>query len=290
MPGGRCASNGPDRMTRFLISVGGIKRTVFLGGVADAWFPDRTPEQLANLPAGDTFGVRWEDAVFTGRDKYLGEITASLRPEPSGGSSSFVRSLAAPTEGRESEAPEGFFPALNRNFLQFELHVPRIGAVLSSEKPIVNEAMITEIPPYGSIYKLVEPVEFSVAATENLLRPLAAVVPQVTIQACDVKLVIGDGLAPTLDVIEDDGDFVRFAAKVAKETDDPVEEYTWTLWPRPEITATEWKGVRLMNNDVDEFEFRVKRDIFYRERWMHIVATQPFETEVSGVAAFPSLA
>ena len=87
MPGGICANNldgefhAAARCGVVGMRILGVPLSVAMGGFAEAYFPERTEEEMKHLPVGDRFNVKWDRAIFHGRHPFLGKISVRLRKE-----------------------------------------------------------------------------------------------------------------------------------------------------------------------------------------------------------------
>ena len=296
MPGGICAAidgsldQSAVRCAEVVIRALGVARRVSLGGVAKAYFPDRTAEELTSLPAGDAFAVRWEAAVFHGRDMFMGPVTATLRPQVAAPAipESMVRSVSSPANGPGlSGGSPGFFPALNRNYFMFRLSVPHLGLVLDSADPVSNEAEISAIPPYGSVYELVEPVAFHAVRPRS--GPMGRMAGSVTLEECRVKLMELGGLKVDLTLLHEEEDRATFDVVVLNESTEDKVKASWLVWPPPEEPSPGAMGVLPLGREEVRTQITLPRDLFYRPRWLALSLSYPFETDAAQAAEFPSL-
>lgn len=302
MPGGVCAKaigmleESAVRCAEVQVDIFGVKRRVYLGGVAKAGFPDLTQAQMGALLPGQALRVQWEAAVFHGNDGLLGPVTATLRNPDTVGAipASEVRSLAATPADAAGAPPEGFFPAVSRNFFQWRFHLPRFGLVMDSQAPLINEATIDQIPPYRSVYQLVQPVELrSVRARSGrLARAVTALrgrSPTVVLESCRVKLMELAGVHLELRLVEEHVHSATFEMAVKNETTEPKVQLTWMVWPTPEDAVDGAMGVLRLDREPVTKRFSLPRDIFYRPRWLALAISEPFETEAAQAARFPPM-
>ncbi len=299
MPVAACAafgdtepSVGVARAALVELSIGDVTRTIPMGGVAVGDFPD-VPD--GTIAPGGAINVNWVDAAFFGLDQELGPIYVSLKPEPGASTSNgMVRSLAAASTATPSSPSDGdraFFPAVNRNSLRFQISTPDFNnLVWESENPIVNEATITEIPPFETVYNLVEPVEFFPSG--DVVLPAGSTPPAVTIKTCNVKMMLLGGIKANVQRLSETDDTATFEATVENETDESEITATWMVWPRPEITVEVGEGmmgVITIGKEPFTFEFTVNRDIFFNPRWFVVAMSQPFDKSASTAVRFPPL-
>lgn len=290
MPGGICALNtmlneSAVRCAEVVLSVSGIRMTANLGGVAKASFPTKSTEELAELAAPDEFSVQWESAVFHGEHPILGKVTARLVDDvPTTGQASFVRSavLDAPA------AAGAFYPALNRNLLPFQIEVPRLGLVFRSSEPIVNSAMIDQIPPIGAIYQIENRPRFLAARTLST-NILAAASPSIVVESCRVKLMELEGLRVELLLSRQDTESASFAMTVENHSSEETVRVTWMVWPEPEEGLHSASGSLRVGRQPVTVTLKLPRNIFYHPRWMALAIAEPFETDGAQAALFPAL-
>jgi hypothetical protein len=295
MPGGICSKvgqpmGGYSRSAEVTISIAGVLRTVYMAGAAEAFFPDRSDDDLRDLLAGDSFELVWQDSVFHGRDPVLGEVTASLKRGPGAPrTSGLVRSNASvPQQPFElSQGGVDFFPATNRNELHFEFILPRFNAIFDSSAPIINEAVIREIPPFGTIYRLIQPVTLEVDRTRSGF--IGSLAPTAEIQTCNVKLLLLGGMSTRVELISDQDGIAECEVTIENQSDAPQVEATWLIWPRPEIAEEQSFGLVTVEGQPVTVRFSVPRDIFYVPRWLVVAGARPFETNAAAAARFPEL-
>jgi hypothetical protein len=303
MPGGICASSNvlaldqaAVRCAELLLDVRGNKFSVYLGGCAKARFMELDdPDEAVTRDPSAELTVEWESAVFYGVDPVLGPIYAYLRP-PSAAPQrpvSRVVSLAAREQPREAgAAPGSFFPATNRNFFNFRIRMPRIGVVLDSQEPVVNSARITTIPPMNVEYKLEAPVEFEINRSRSNAIGGAltnALTGKIVLEACRVKLLELQGLKCDIRLVSSDWDTSTFEIEVLNESTEDKVTATWMMWPRPEEETSDAEGVLQLEREPVKSRIRVPRDLFYRERWLAISITRPFETDAGFAGRFPAI-
>lgn len=276
---------GVARAAEVQVSVSGMSRKVVMGGFALAEFPDKNPEEMRNLAAGEHVNLIWKQAHFVGTDPLLGIIEASLRNDlSSGGLVSSSSALLA-----DGAVGGSFFPAINRNEFHFQLRLPRLGMTMKSDEPIVNSARIEQIPPVGSIYQLERAVKFSRDA--QLSSVLSVVMPSVEITSCNVRLHVAEGIDLRIVSHEDDGSRVTFTVEAVNRTGSDKLGATWMIWPPPPSQAEQPKGTISMDGvNPQRFTFSADRDIFYQARWIAASASFPFEKSASAAVAVPGLA
>ena len=261
---------------------------MFLGGAASATFPDRTDEQLASLPAGDRFSVSWGGAYFLGHSRFLGQVSATMLADRMAASApiSEVRSLA-PQQPVGTPNGGNFFPAINRNHMFLKITIPWLGLTFDNQSPLVNEAQITSIPPFGSVYKLISPVRFSRSAGVSNIA--SSLVRSVEVETCQVKLMELSHIVASVNLISDENGRARFKITMKNESTEDVVGVTWLMWPRPEADDEASQGTLELNRDTRVIEVSLNRDIFFTERALVVSLSRPFQTDGAAIAAFPSL-
>jgi hypothetical protein len=280
MPGGICAKlvdtefRAAARCSSVSTTFLGMRFRIPLGGFAEATFPDRSDAELRSLAPGDRFSVAWERAVFFGRHPFLGEVVARLEP---GTSTAPPQSFV---QGKSGLGAGSFFPALNRNYLRFTLQIPRFGLLLESRDPIINSAQITQVPPYGSTYKLERPVRYSPKGAGPLTGILST-----TIETCDVKLVELANLKVTFQEVGRTSSEVKFEAKVTNETTEPNITISWMVWP-DERGAEDIKGSLDLDRKPHAFKFRVPIAVLREQRWLALAIAEPFTTDAAQIERF----
>jgi hypothetical protein len=298
MPGGICANSAaPNEFAReravrcaeVVVRAMGVRRTIFLGGVAKSHFPERTAEQLLALNAGDAFSVVWQSAYFYGVDSVLGGVSVSLRQDGTfaAAPASMVRSLAKPHAVGGAPDDGSFFPATNTNHFMFRMHVPRLGAVFDSQQSLRNTATIHAIPPVGSVYELDEPVRFERNRARSSRR--STVAGSLVLESCRVKLMELGNLKVEVRLLGETSTSARFAFTMLNESTEDRVTATWLVWPRPEEPIPGAEGVVEMDRGAVEFEATLPRDLFYRRRWLAVSLTRPFDTDAAQAVVFPPL-
>lgn len=296
MPGGRCAAvnqpfGGYSRAAMVELNVRGITKTLHFGGVAEAHFPDRTDDELRNLKPAEEFGLVWSDAAFFAQDPVLGPVRAQLlRGAGAPSTSGNVRSLAS-EDPNAALAAEGsdFFPAVNTNQLHFEFLIPRLQLNFRSINAIVNSATIKQIPPYGSVYRLVQPAKLVRQA--NSSRLMSALAGQTEIQTCNVKLHIAGGIELTILEVNDGPNSVQISLRAKNVTQCPTVTASWMIWPRPGPSFTHPVGaIDLPLGKEVRFVVSAERDMFFEPKWIVLSGARPFEVDASAAVQVPGLA
>jgi hypothetical protein len=113
--------------------------------------------------------------------------------------------------------------------------------------------------------------------------------PSVTIETCDVRLVVNEGLEAEIGVVRENWEEVVFNMTLKNVSSAENIEATWMVWPRPEIPVPKWNGVVRLRRDARSLQITLPRDIFYRSCWLHVVASRPFELDASTAVRFPPL-
>jgi hypothetical protein len=281
VPGGICAASvdplaaSAPRCSILSVNIFGLRRSLSLGGFAEANFPDVPQDELNNVQSEGPIKVAWERAVFRGRDWLLGDVVARLNPVKQ------ARQNASLVTSNRRALGDDFFPATNRNYLSFDLYLPRFGFVLESDDPIINQATILKIPPFGSVYSLERPVEFRGARNGVTSRFASA-----TIEKCSVKLVelrnIDVGLVET----GRDNSFVTFEASFLNRTTESEIEISWMVWPEDDGADEVFDIVRLGARPVRQ-QIKISTPILSIQRWLAIAICRPFHTDAASITRFP---
>lgn len=288
------AGESAARCAEVVVAFGGVRRTVYMGGVALADFPEVHGVPTDALAPGQSFAVRWSAAVFHGRDSVLGPLTATLRQANSElvASTGIVRSLASVAESGNDGNPS-FFPAINRNSFFWRLVSPRLGLVFDSSEALENEATIHQIPPVGSVYQLVRPVTFtSVRSRAGILgRTLSTVMtsPKIVLESCRVKLMELAGLEVSVDLENEFTHSAQFRLRITNRTAETNVTVTWMVWPPPEEGLESAMGVLRLGTQPKAISITLPRDIFYRQRWVAVSLSEPFDTNAAQATEFPPL-
>lgn len=280
MPGGKCSVNFTDfafepaaRCGAVVIRFAGIPLNVALGGFAEAYFPTRSSEQLGMLQAGDEFEVIWERAVFHGRHSFLGEITARLRPGE--------RAMAGRSRVTSNARLDGhsFFPATNRNFLSFEIFVPRFGLHLTSDSPVINQAQIQRIPPYGAVYTLETPVRFT--ATSGWLSRVFSL----DVEECSIKLVELSNLKVSITEVARSAQDATFELRMHNQTSEDSIQVAWMVWPEEDAESAH--GITDLGRSEAKSTVVIALSTLRSQRWIAVAIARPFHTEAAHAAPFP---
>jgi hypothetical protein len=94
--------------------------------------------------------MNWVISSFSGSDPVLGNISVSL--DPAFASTGVIESV--------SPSQPSFFPAINTNDFFFDFQFSNLGnATFVTNGPAVVQGVINAIPPDGSVYTLVSPVD-----------------------------------------------------------------------------------------------------------------------------------
>lgn len=265
--------------------------TVFLGGMAEATFPGIEERPLSSLQPGEFFTVQWRAAFFSGHHPVLGPVHATLRPQNAAPNPGFgeVASLAPQSGNTGSQPGDEFFPALNKNTFMFRVTLPRLSLVLDSASPVVNQATIQNIPPVGAEYQMVQPVEFAAnRARSASLTGLAG--GTFKLETCRVKIMELKGISASLSLVSESDDKATFALRLVNESTEDNVDVTWLIWPRPEEPTRGSEGAASLTRKPKTVRFTVARDIFFKQRFIAIAISRPFETDGAFVTAFPALA
>jgi hypothetical protein len=267
---------GGPRCSSLTVSAFGIRRTVAMGGVANATFPGTSEEELSQLRSSQKLDVEWQAAEFFGRDLLLGPLFAVL----STGTGS-VTSLA------EGEA-DPYFPAINANELNFKLLLPRFGVELTSQAAVVNRAQINRIPPYDAIYELDRPVHYRVSRRSRGL--LARLAPSaVKLETCKVKLMELKNLHVELKPLGESEGQVSFELSIINQTTESSVRVTWMVWPMPEKFRISCAGSLALDRSPRNLRISLPREVLAEERWIAVALTEPFHTDAAQAAELPRL-
>lgn len=319
MPGGICAGSGPNwmpatgaaRKASLTIRLDQISTpiNILLSGVAVASFPEHLENEIENLDVQEEVSVQWGDVQFAGKSDILGEIHASLQnvigTSPSTG---IVRSLARDNNANTGidNSTNSFFPAINTNSFNFKIRVPRFGLEYRTQEPLINEAEITQIPPYDSVYSLKNKIKFkSITSPESFLdtakRSLtkafsnlfssvsSRTAGEISIETCNVKFVLPGGLSGEVQLISDNFDTSEFQVTLENDSEFKDLMCSWMIWPKPEVQNKSNVGFIKLKTAQKKFNITIPRDIFYRERWLVVVSSEPFENDIAGAFKFPPL-
>lgn len=267
---------GGPRCAALTVSSFGIRRTVALGGVANATFPGTSDEELARLRPSQELDVEWQAAEFYGRDLLLGPLFAVL----STGAGS-VTSLAA-------DDADTFFPATNVNELRFKLLLPRFGIELTSQAAVVNSAQIDRIPPYDAVYELSEPVHYRVSRRRRGL--VSRLAPStVKLETCKVKLMELKNLDVKLEPLGQSDREASFELSMTNRTSESSVRVTWMVWPMPERHRLVCAGSLALGRAPDSVRISLPREALAEERWIAVAMTEPFHTDAAQAAKLPQL-
>lgn len=281
MPGGICAAASPTdfkaaaRCSILEIRAFGLKRTIHLGGFAEAYFPDFEQGELQTLRSSDTVKVVWENAVFRGHDILLGDITARLNRDAQ------LKLNASLITSSALAASDGFFPASNRNFLAFEIEIPRFGLKLASEMPITNSATIDQIPPFNAIYKLERVTRFRPTGNSALKELIHA-----DVEKCNVKLNELKNIKLTLKEISRTSTHANYSATLLNETTEENIEIAWMLWPDHKSLANIY-GFTHLDRESQTIEFSVPLGAMTETIWFAIAISKPFHTDGAAIERLP---
>jgi hypothetical protein len=268
--------HGGPRCSSLTISAFGIRRTIAMGGVANATFPGTSEGELDRLRPPQKLGVEWQAAEFYGRDPLLGPLFAVL----STGTGS-VTSLA---EGETSE----YFPATNINELHFKLLLPRFGIELASQAAVVNRAQIDRIPPYDAVYELDGPVHYRVTRRwRGLLSRLAP--NAVKLETCKVKLMELKNLDVKLKPLGQSGGEASFELSMTNKTTESPVRVTWMVWPMPEKFRLSCAGSLALDRAPHDLRISLPREVLAERRWIAVALTEPFHTDAAQAAELPRL-
>lgn len=266
---------GSPRCGRVQLRAHGVPFTVNVAGVAKATFPGNENVDVAGLSTSSDIRLTWEDAVFYGKHWLLGPIFITL---PKGGAAGF----AAAAGSIRSQSTSALFPALNRNEFPFQIHLPRLGSRFSSDQPVINEAVITEIPPLRTEYHLVTPVRYrQTQASTSIFSPITG---DVVLEECAVKLLELRDIHVTVGIIERSAENITFEAELQNETPENKITVTWLVWPRSGLEPEEAIGsVNLARRSV-RFRFAASLETLSDERWLAIALARPFKSNASAAA------
>jgi hypothetical protein len=276
MPGGICSANfqgavSSPRCSLLSINVYGVRRQLAMGGFAEAYFPAKDLSEIALMQATESLEVVWERAVFWGRDKWLGDVVARL---DSNKLNTFPKSLV---NGLADHGSGPFLPAVNRNYLCFDLHVPRFNMTLTSDQPIINSSIISQIPPFGSVYELEKPVSYRVHGN-GILSGFATL----EIEKCSVKLVEIRNIFVEVIRTQSNTSSVSFTAKIQNGTTEDEITVVWVVWPE-DGGAENIYGILSLKREYVTIKFELPSNVLNSERWFGISIVSPFHTEAANI-------
>lgn len=158
-----------DLMSMHMEGLGPIAGNLF--GYTDAFYGVASPEEVARgvLAEGDSRGSCEQPSVLTDRRfEFAGRLpgvgAARLYLDPTRPSRGEVLPTRLPDKLEDKASTGGLFPAVNemRFFLRLDLpEMGKAGLYLTNVHPLTVRAHIDEWPPpRGTVYRMVEPVEF----------------------------------------------------------------------------------------------------------------------------------
>lgn len=177
--------------------------------------PPHSRDKGRDLDSDTVLRVRWDRLNFYATHPLMGPIRLKIDSQRSGGR------VHSRKSGRVKDTDlwfskgldlpdDGYFPAVNENRLFFNLEVPRFGLLYRNETPVVNGAIIDQIPPDNIEYELHSPVRFKSGS------PMA---PAITLENCRMAMALLERVGVEVSRMEVAGDIttVTFEIKV----DDP---------------------------------------------------------------------
>lgn len=240
-----CAYSGCSSKTMSVdASIAGMRFPLSFGGLTEPYFEDahRTSDNGADLHPDTILRVRWKRLQFFSEHPVLGRIEIKMISEKSTGRvqslarakpllSGWIQDAFPPNQGHS------FFPAINENRLYFRISLPRFGLEFENDEPVVNGAVIEQIPPLSTAYRLQKPVQFRSASRLN---PFT-----MTLENCrmamavlrDIKLTVesltktGENTSRLVVVATNESteDHVRMAVRPYSPSNIEVETSKWFL-------------------------------------------------------------
>lgn len=188
----KCAYSGCDgtKRNKIMAKMLGFNIELSLAGLTQPYFEDalRSKNNGGDLSADSVLRVKWNRLNFFTDHWFLGRVEINMRTLESAGR---VWSLENPSLtnapawlGDLPKSTGSFFPAYNENHLYFSVSIPRFGLTFENKEPVVNGAVINEIPPLGTNYKMKQPAVFK--ATNRFL-PLSVVIEECQMAMATLK-------------------------------------------------------------------------------------------------------
>lgn len=162
--------------------------------------------------------IRWTGGGFRGRHWLLGKFGFDVKPAQGELGAAATGSTGTVVPATTNVRPEGvYFPAINDNELWFSARVGALGD-LDQLGPVRNSAVIRQIPPIGTEYRLREPVAFRSARWARL---------QARIIECVVETLAEENLDAQVRTIAREGEEVVVVVDVWNRTESRVIRLVW---------------------------------------------------------------
>lgn len=259
----------------------GVRFPLSFGGLTEPFFEDayRTNNNGADLHPDTILRVRWKRLEFFSQHPVLGRIEIKMITEKSTGR---VQSLARSKPMLETswlqDTPmsmsKEFFPAANENRLYFRISLPRFGLEFENTEPVVNVALIEQIPPVSTLYKLQAPVKFKAT---NRLFPLS-----LTLEKCRMAMAILRDVKLDLESLTKTGEWTsQLVVRAKNESSEPHVRLAIRPYSAAgiEVHADQW----FLNIDQEDvritFNIDVSKALPASILYLAFMIIEPFENQ-----------
>ena len=200
----KCAYAGCKAKTMNVdLTVMGRKSYMSFAGTSYPAFelPPDSKNNGKDLPPDTVLRVRWDRLNFFGYHSFLGPVRIKMNTLNSGGrvhsiASDRISQTALWFKNDHAFQPDGYFPAVNENRLYFELEIPRFKLAYRNHDPVINGAVIDQVPPDNIEYELKEPVRF---------KSSSALAPNLTLENCRMAMAILRNVSVEVEKLEVSG-------------------------------------------------------------------------------------
>jgi hypothetical protein len=277
-----CAYSGCASKTMTVdASIAGMRFPLSFGGLTEPYFEDayRTSNNGADLHPDTILRVRWKRLEFFSEHPVLGRIEIKMITDKSTGRvQSLARTRPVLTTNWLNDAlpppGTGFFPAVNENRLYFKISLPRFGLDFENSEPVVNGAVIDQIPPLSTLYRLQGPVVFK---STSRLAPLS-----MTLEKCRMAMAVLRDINLAVESLVKTGETTSRLTVLAKN--ESTEKHV-RLAVRPysasniEVNTTQW----FLNVDQQEskivFDIDISKALPASVLYLAFMIIEPFDNQ-----------